>query len=85
MELYFKDLWWPFILLAVASYIIGNVNFAIIISKLKNKAKKKRKKKLEFMSRVTDKGYRDWVHRVTVEVFEPCQWHIPSFHSGGWI
>ena len=37
MELYFKDLWWSFILLALASYIIGNINFAIIISKLKNK------------------------------------------------
>jgi glycerol-3-phosphate acyltransferase PlsY len=37
MELYFKDLWWSFILLAIASYMVGNVNFAIIISKLKNR------------------------------------------------
>jgi glycerol-3-phosphate acyltransferase PlsY len=37
MELYFKDLWWQFVLLAIASYMVGNVNFAIIISKLKNR------------------------------------------------
>ena len=37
MELYFKDLWWSFILLSIASYMIGNVNFAIIISKFKNR------------------------------------------------
>ena len=30
-------LWWQFLLLAVGSYLIGNVNFAIIISKLKKR------------------------------------------------
>lgn len=29
------NLWWQFLILAVCSYLIGNVNFAIIISKLK--------------------------------------------------
>lgn len=37
MRLYFADLWWSFLLLAIGSYMIGNVNFARIISKLKNK------------------------------------------------
>ena len=37
MSLHFKDLWWAFVLLSIASYMIGNVNFAIIISKFKNK------------------------------------------------
>ncbi len=37
MSLHFKDLWWSFVLLSIASYMIGNVNFAIIISKFKNK------------------------------------------------
>ena len=30
-------LWWQFLLLAVGSYLMGNINFAIIISKLKKK------------------------------------------------
>ena len=30
-------LWWQFLLLAIGSYLIGNINFAIIISKLKKK------------------------------------------------
>ena len=30
-------LWWQFLLLAIGSYLIGNVNFAIIISKLKKR------------------------------------------------
>lgn len=29
------NLWWQFLILAICSYLIGNVNFAIIISKLK--------------------------------------------------
>ncbi len=29
------SLWWQFLLLAVCSYFIGNINFAVIISKLK--------------------------------------------------
>ncbi len=33
----FNMLWWQFLLLAVGSYLIGNVNFAIIISKLKHR------------------------------------------------
>ena len=37
MELYFKDLWWSFALLAIASYMVGNVNFSIIISRFKNR------------------------------------------------
>lgn len=37
MELYFKDIWWTFILLAVFSYLVGNVSFARIISSAKNK------------------------------------------------
>lgn len=37
MRLYFADLWWSFLLLAIVSYLIGNVNFARIISKAKNK------------------------------------------------
>lgn len=37
MHLYFYDLWWSFLLLAIVSYLIGNVNFARIISKAKNK------------------------------------------------
>ncbi len=28
-------LWWQFLLLAIGSYLIGNINFAVIISKLK--------------------------------------------------
>lgn len=31
-----KDYWWAFCLLAVASYLIGNINFAILISKAKH-------------------------------------------------
>ena len=30
-------LWWQFLLLAIGSYLMGNINFAIIISKLKKK------------------------------------------------
>lgn len=37
MHMYFKDLWWSFALLCIASYLVGNVNFAILISKLKNR------------------------------------------------
>lgn len=33
----FKMLWWQFLLLAIGSYLMGNVNFAVIISKLKKK------------------------------------------------
>ena len=29
------NLWWQFLILAIASYFIGNINFAVIISKLK--------------------------------------------------
>ena len=37
MRLYFADLWWSFLCLAIGAYLIGNVNFARIISKAKNK------------------------------------------------
>ncbi|MBQ3572446.1 MAG: glycerol-3-phosphate acyltransferase [Clostridia bacterium] len=37
MQLHFVDLWWPFLLLAIGSYMIGNVNFALFISILKNR------------------------------------------------
>jgi len=37
MHLYFKDLWWSFLLLALGSYMIGNISFARIISASKNK------------------------------------------------
>lgn len=37
MHMYFKDLWWSFILLSLGSYLLGNVNFAILISRAKNK------------------------------------------------
>ena len=37
MRMYFIDLWWFFVLLAIGSYLLGNVNFAIIISRFKNK------------------------------------------------
>ena len=37
MKMYFSDLWWGFLLVAVLSYFIGNVNFARIISRSKNK------------------------------------------------
>ncbi len=37
MILSFSTLWWQFLLLAVFSYFMGNINFAIIISKLKKK------------------------------------------------
>lgn len=37
MQIYFDDLWWSFLLLAIGSYMVGNVNFAIIISKFKRK------------------------------------------------
>ena len=35
MIIYVKDLWWQLILVAIASYLIGSINFAVIISKLK--------------------------------------------------
>lgn len=35
MTVSFAMLWWEFLLLAIGSYLIGNVNFAVIISKLK--------------------------------------------------
>ncbi len=37
MTVSFQNLWWQFLLLAIGSYFIGNVNFAIIISKLKKR------------------------------------------------
>ena len=37
MQMYFKDLWWSFLLIALGSYFIGNINFAVIISRSKNK------------------------------------------------
>ena len=37
MSLSFSTLWWQFLLLIIGSYLIGNINFAIIISKLKKK------------------------------------------------
>ena len=37
MILSFSQLWWQFLLLAIFSYFMGNINFAIIISKLKKK------------------------------------------------
>lgn len=35
MTVSFEMLWWQFILLALGSYLVGNINFAVIISKLK--------------------------------------------------
>lgn len=35
MQLYFKSLWWSFLLLALGSYLIGNISFARLISKFK--------------------------------------------------
>ena len=35
MTVSFNMLWWQFLLLAIGSYLMGNINFAIIISKLK--------------------------------------------------
>lgn len=37
MQLHFKDVWWTLLLLAIGSYLIGNVNFAILISRAKNR------------------------------------------------
>ncbi len=37
MTVSYTMLWWQFLLLAVGSYLIGNVNFAVIISKIKKK------------------------------------------------
>ena len=37
MKMYFTDLWWGFLLLAIGSYFLGNVNFARIISGAKKK------------------------------------------------
>ena len=37
MTVSFSMLWWEFLLLAIGSYFIGNINFAIIISKLKKR------------------------------------------------
>ena len=37
MQVSFKQLWWPFLLVAIISYFIGNINFARIISKSKNR------------------------------------------------
>ena len=36
-ELTFAFAWWQFLLLAIGSYLLGSVNFAVIISKLKHK------------------------------------------------
>ena len=35
MIIYFEKIWWAILLLAVISYLIGNINFAVIISKIK--------------------------------------------------
>ena len=35
--MYFEDLWWSFLLIAICSYLIGNLNFAILISQSKKK------------------------------------------------
>ena len=35
MILSISNLWWQFLLLSIGSYLIGNINFAVIISKLK--------------------------------------------------
>ncbi len=37
MSLYFIDLWWSFGLLVIGAYFIGNINFAILISRAKNR------------------------------------------------
>ncbi len=37
MTVSFYMLWWQFLLLAIGSYLMGNINFAIIISKLKKR------------------------------------------------
>lgn len=37
MTISLSSLWWQFLLLAIGSYLMGNINFAIIISKLKKK------------------------------------------------
>ena len=37
MVIILTDLWWQLLLLAIASYLLGSVNFAVIISKLKKK------------------------------------------------
>ena len=37
MQVDFKGLWWMFLLVAIFSYLIGNVNFARIISKKLNR------------------------------------------------
>lgn len=37
LELDFSYAWWQFLLLAIGSYLLGSVNFAVIISKLKRK------------------------------------------------
>ncbi len=34
---FFAEIWWQILLLAIGSYLVGNVNFAILISKLKKK------------------------------------------------
>ena len=36
-ELYFKDIWYWFIVMAVVSYFVGCFNFALLISKIKHK------------------------------------------------
>lgn len=36
-ELYFKDIWYWFIVMAVVSYFVGCFNFAMLISKIKHK------------------------------------------------
>lgn len=35
--MFFKDLWWSLLLIAIGSYFIGNLNFAILISQSKKK------------------------------------------------
>lgn len=37
MTVSFYMLWWQFLLLAIGSYLMGNINFAIIISKIKKR------------------------------------------------
>ena len=37
MTVAFSEIWWKILLLAIGSYLLGNVNFAILISKLMKK------------------------------------------------
>ena len=37
MHMHFIDLWWSFLLLVIGSYMVGNINFAILISRAKKR------------------------------------------------